>query len=75
MPLMARAYQWDPGKMGYGEGVREEGTRKKRQGAGGFAAGSLHARLGVGSTHSCASFSRPGGRTIVSISLMEILWP
>lgn len=33
---------------------------RKGKGLGGFAAGSLHARLGVGHTHSCAFFSRPG---------------
>lgn len=33
----------DPGKLGFGEGVREGGPRKK---GGAFAAGPLHIRLG-----------------------------
>lgn len=35
MPLRARAYRWDPGKMKFWKGVREEGTKKKRWGVGG----------------------------------------
>lgn len=56
MPLRARAYRWDPGKMKFWKGVREEGTRKK-SGAWGAFAESLCIHAG---SASCAASSRPG---------------
>lgn len=34
MPLRARTYRWNPGKMKFGKSVRKEGTRKKWWGVG-----------------------------------------
>lgn len=63
MPLRAKAYRWDLGKL-----VSENRKQEiKGSGWGAFTAGSLHARLGVGGTNSCASSSRPEWRDNVSI--------
>lgn len=51
-----------------GEGVRKEGTGKKRWGMGAFAAGPLHATLGLPP-------AGQGSGTLVSIYLMKILRP
>lgn len=59
MPLRARAYRWDPGKVRFGKGVRKEGTRKKRWGVGGVCSRPTVYHAG---SASCASSSRPGRR-------------
>lgn len=70
--LRVRAYRWDPRKLGFGEGVRDEGTRKKRWQVGGLLL-QAHSMMGMCSLQQAPTCQ--GGRTIISIEWKKILRP
>ena len=62
--LRVRAYRWDPRKLGFGECVRDEATRKKRWQVGGLLL-QAHSMMNMCSFQQAPTCQ--GGRTIVFI--------